>query len=135
MSGFRLDPRLAADTSAITDLALCRVLLVEDRRFPWLILVPRREEAREIVDLGEADAAMLMGEIRRVCQALLDLVAPDKLNVAALGNVVPQLHVHIVARDRRDLAWPKPVWGFGAPDPYEPAARQAFAGDLRRALA
>jgi len=120
---FPLDPRLAADTVAVGDLALCSVLLMDDARFPWLILVPRRERASEITDLSPEDAAMLMGEMRLATQVMLALAKPDKVNVAALGNVVAQLHVHVIGRFRSDPAWPGPVWGHGTRTPYPPHAR------------
>ena len=120
---FPLDPRLAADTVAVGDLALCSVLLMDDARFPWLILVPRRERAGEITDLSPEDAAMLMGEMRLATQVMLALAKPDKVNVAALGNVVAQLHVHVIGRFRSDPAWPGPVWGHGTRTPYPPHAR------------
>lgn len=122
-SGFALDPRLSADTVHLGDLALSRVLLMDDARFPWLILVPRREGVSEITDLGEADAASLWQEIRLAAGVMGDLAKPDKINVAALGNVVAQLHVHVVGRFRSDPAWPGPVWGFGARTPYPLHAR------------
>ena len=120
---FALDPRLAADTVPVGDLALSHVLLMDDARFPWLILVPRRAGASEITDLGETDAADLWGEIRIATGVMQALSRPDKVNVAALGNVVAQLHVHVVGRFRSDPAWPGPVWGHGERRPYPPHAR------------
>lgn len=115
---FSLDPRLAADTIPVGDLPLCSVLLLDDSRFPWLILVPRREGASEVTDLSSEDAAALMGEIRVATRVMLELAGPDKVNLGALGNVVSQLHVHVVGRFRSDPAWPGSVWGFGARSPY-----------------
>ena len=132
---FELDPRLAADTHAVADLPLCRLLLMRDARFPWTILVPRRAGLREVTDLDEPEAALLIGEIRRVARALGEAVRPDKLNVAALGNQVTQLHVHVVARFTADAAWPRPVWGVGEAQPYPPGAAEALAGRLRGMLA
>ncbi|SFL07308.1 HIT domain-containing protein [Methylorubrum salsuginis] len=120
---FSLDPRLLADTHHVGDLALCSVLLMDDARFPWLILVPRRTAASELTDLDEADAAALTGEIRLTVKVIQALAQPDKVNVAALGNVVAQLHVHVIARFRSDPAWPNPVWGHGERKPYPPHAR------------
>ncbi|MER2264203.1 HIT domain-containing protein [Methylobacterium oxalidis] len=120
---FALDPRLSADTVPVGDLALSSVLLMDDARFPWLILVPRRTGASEITDLGEADAALLWEEIRLAAGVMQALSRPDKVNVAALGNVVAQLHVHVVGRFRSDPAWPGPVWGHGARQPYPAHAR------------
>jgi diadenosine tetraphosphate (Ap4A) HIT family hydrolase len=115
---FTLDPRLEADTLHVGDLPLCSVLLMDDARFPWLILVPRRSGVSEITDLDAADAEALMGELRLATRVMLELSKPDKVNVAALGNVVAQLHVHVVGRFRSDPAWPGPVWGHGTRSPY-----------------
>lgn len=112
-----LHPTLARDTVEVARLRLCRVLLMKDRRFPWLILVPERE-AREIHELSQTDRAALIEEVARAGEALTRIFRPDKLNVGALGNVVPQLHVHVVARFANDPAWPGPVWGSGAAIPY-----------------
>ena len=120
---FALDPRLAADTVPVGDLALSRVLLMDDARFPWLILVPRRATLSEVTDLDGADAGALWEEIRLAAGVMRDLSKPDKVNVAALGNVVAQLHVHVVGRFLSDPAWPGPVWGFGARTPYPLHAR------------
>ncbi|HWN42957.1 MAG TPA: HIT family protein [Thermoanaerobaculia bacterium] len=115
---FALHPTLARDTVEVARLPLCRVLLTKDRRFPWLILVPEREAVREIHELSAADRAELIEEIARAGEVLKRLFRPDKLNVGALGNVVPQLHVHVVARFTTDPAWPGPVWGSGPAVPY-----------------
>lgn len=131
---FLLDPRLAADTHAIGELNLSRLVLFDDARFPWLILVPRIAGARELIDLDEGDRHMLVDEIDAVSRALFDLVNPDKLNVAALGNVVPQLHVHVIARFTGDAAWPQPVWGRGERVRYDESARLARIADVRAAL-
>ncbi|MEA1831667.1 HIT domain-containing protein [Methylobacterium durans] len=120
---FTLDPRLAADTVPVGDLALSSVLLMDDARFPWLILVPRRGGASEITDLGADDSSLLWEEIRLATGVMQALSRPDKVNVAALGNVVAQLHVHVVGRFRSDPAWPGPVWGQGERKPYPPHAR------------
>lgn len=123
---FSLDPRLATDTLAVGDLALSSVLLLDDARFPWFVLVPRRAAASELTDLSEADAAALMGELRLAARVMLELAKPDKLNIGALGNVVPQLHLHVVGRFRSDPAWPGPVWGFGERRPYPDHAAAAL---------
>ena len=120
---FTLDPRLVADTVPVGDLALCSVLLMDDARFPWLILVPRRAGASELTDLSAEDARDLMDEIRIATGVMLALAKPDKVNVAALGNVVPQLHVHVIGRFLSDPAWPSPVWGVGTGQPYPHHAR------------
>ncbi|MEN3211467.1 HIT domain-containing protein [Methylorubrum populi] len=129
---FSLDPRLAADTHPVGDLALCSVLLMDDARFPWLILVPRRPGLSELTDLTPEEASLAFEEIRIAVRVMQALAQPDKVNVAALGNVVAQLHVHVVARFHSDPAWPGPVWGVGERKPYPPHARAAL---LERAAA
>jgi diadenosine tetraphosphate (Ap4A) HIT family hydrolase len=119
---FALDPRLSADTIPVGDLALSSVLLLDDARFPWLVLVPRRAGVSELTDLTDADAAALAHETRLAVGVMQALARPDKVNVGALGNVVAQLHVHVVGRFRSDPAWPGPVWGHGTRTPYPPHA-------------
>ena len=121
-----LDQRLAADTIPIGDLSLSSVLLMDDARFPWFILVPRRPGASELTDLSDEEAAQLMSEIRIAMRVMLELAKPDKVNVGALGNVVAQLHVHVVGRFRSDPAWPGPVWGHGSRTPYPAHAASAL---------
>jgi diadenosine tetraphosphate (Ap4A) HIT family hydrolase len=121
-SAFVLDPRLDADTLVVGDLGLCSVRLMNDARFPWLILVPRRPDLSEFTDLAPEDATRLMDEIRIATGVMLELAKPDKVNVGALGNIVAQLHIHVVGRFRSDPAWPGPVWGSGAAMPYPPHA-------------
>ena len=116
-----LHPQLAATRSTIGDLPLSRVLVINDANYPWLLLVPRRPGVSEIIDLDEVEQAQLMTEIARVARALKDVTACDKLNIAALGNVVPQLHVHVIARRTSDAAWPRPVWGAVAPLAHDTA--------------
>ncbi|MFU8832150.1 MAG: HIT domain-containing protein, partial [Wenzhouxiangella sp.] len=113
MPDFELDERLANDSLPLLDLELCSLRLMNDDRFPWLLLVPRRAGCVEVLDLDENDQDLLWGEIRQVAAALRAVVQPDKLNIAALGNVVAQLHVHVIGRFRDDDAWPAPVWGVG----------------------
>ena len=125
-SGFYLAPQLAADAIPVGDLAMSSVLLMDDARFPWFILVPRRAGASELTDLSDEDAAILMSEIRIATRVMLDLAKADKVNVAALGNMVPQLHVHVVGRFRSDPAWPGPVWGHGSRTPYPAHAATAL---------
>ena len=132
---FALDPRLAADTHAVLELACSRVLLMDDLRFPWLILVPRIAGVRELTELARDDQHALLDEINRAAHVLHAIANPDKLNVAALGNVVPQLHVHVIARFVGDAAWPRPVWGVGERVPYTDAERERLLGMLRAALA
>ncbi|QLH40278.1 MAG: HIT domain-containing protein [Defluviicoccus sp.] len=108
---FELHPTLAADTRVVGGLSLSLLLMMDDATWPWVILVPQRASIREIHELSVADRAILIDEVAKVSEAMAMLFAPDKLNVAALGNVVSQLHVHVVARFRDDPAWPAPVWG------------------------
>jgi diadenosine tetraphosphate (Ap4A) HIT family hydrolase len=129
-----LHPQLQQDTEAIGDLPLSRLLVSNDANYPWLLLVPRRPGAREIIDLDEKDQSQLMIEITHTSRALKNVTACHKLNVAAIGNVVPQLHVHIVARRRDDPAWPKPVWGTVPARTHDPAERERFIAALRREL-
>jgi diadenosine tetraphosphate (Ap4A) HIT family hydrolase len=130
---FELDPRLAGDTVFVADWQLCRVLLMDDARFPWLVLVPRRAGLAEIDDLDEAGRTRLMHEIRHAMKTLRAIVECDKLNVGALGNIVRQLHVHVVARRANDAAWPGPVWGHGTAQRYQAETRDALVARLRTA--
>ena len=132
---FDLDPRLAADTEDVCRLALCRVLLSRDANYPWLILVPERPGIREIRELEPADRASLMDEIVRATDVLERLYSPHKLNVAALGNSVAQLHVHAIARFTEDAAWPKPIWGAAPPTVYPPETLERRLAELRDAFA
>jgi diadenosine tetraphosphate (Ap4A) HIT family hydrolase len=133
VTAFALDARLAADTVAVASLPLCELRLLDDRRFPWAVLIPRRPGAVEIVDLDAADRAALIEEIARVSAAMREAFACDKLNVGALGNVVAQLHVHVVARRRTDAAWPGPVWGTGR-ESYDDSGRLHAVATLRARL-
>jgi diadenosine tetraphosphate (Ap4A) HIT family hydrolase len=133
-AAFTLDPQLEADTHEIGRLDLCRVLLMDDARFPWLILVPERPGLAELIDLEQPDRARLMEEIALASAVLAAELMPDKLNVGALGNVVRQLHVHVVARFASDAAWPKPVWGSGAAVRYQPHQLGILADRLARAM-
>ena len=130
-----LHPRLAEDTIGIGDLPLARALLMNDANYPWLVLVPRRPGAVEIIDLDEEQQVQLMSEIALLARVLKDVIGCHKLNIAAIGNVVPQLHVHVVARRTDDAAWPKPVWGAVPAKPYAAGDLDAFVAALRRALA
>lgn len=134
MHKFLLDSRLEADTVFVADWPLSRLLLMDDTRYPWLILVPRRAELSEIHDLGHAERMVLIDEIARAAKGLKALTGAAKINVGALGNVVPQLHVHIVARNPGDAAWPGPVWGQGQAVAYAPSAREALIARLREHL-
>ena len=131
---FALDPRLAADTIAIGDLKLSRLLLMDDARYLWLILVPRHENLSELIHLGETDRTILMEEIAAVSQALIGFAGVEKINVGALGNIVRQLHIHVVARSMGDAAWPGPVWGAGAMQRYEGQKGRELARDFKAAL-
>lgn len=131
MNDWSLHRQLEQDTISIGDLPLSRVLVINDANYPWLLLVPRRAGAAEIIDLNEVEQGQLMTEINRVARALQDVVKPDKLNIAALGNVVPQLHIHIVARRTTDAAWPRPVWGVVPPIAHDPQEIEQFITALR----
>jgi len=134
MNGFALHPQLDADTHRIGDLDFTRVVLMDDARFPWLILVPRVPDLRELTDLPIDDQRRLLDEINRVAHVLHAIAKLDKLNIAMLGNVVPQLHVHVIARFTTDEAWPKPVWGVGARVAYDADALAERIDTLRAAL-
>jgi diadenosine tetraphosphate (Ap4A) HIT family hydrolase len=131
---FALDPRLAAETIVVADWALCRVLLRDDVRFPWLVLVPRRAGLVEMHELQHAERMVLIEEIARASRGLKHIAGAAKINVGALGNLVAQLHVHVVARTPDDAAWPGPVWGHGHPEPYDGPARDALLTKLRSEL-
>jgi diadenosine tetraphosphate (Ap4A) HIT family hydrolase len=133
-AAFALDPRLAADTHRVGDLPLSRVLLFDDARFPWLVLVPREPGLRDLIDLAHDDQHLLLDEINRCAHVLHALDKPDKLNIAALGNVVAQLHVHVIARYMSDAAWPRPVWNVGERVPFEADVVRRRLGSLRAAL-
>lgn len=134
MSEFELHETLAADTLEAVRWPLCCVLLMNDSRYPWLILVPARGGLSEIHDLGAADQAVLMTEIARASRALVRAYSPDKINVGALGNLVPQLHIHVVARFHGDDAWPGPIWGAHPPRPYETTVLDSTLNLVRDAL-
>lgn len=108
---FKLAPELARDSYHLTDWPLCEVRVMNDRQFPWFLLVPKIADAREVIDLTEEQQLQLLRESRFLCHWLKAEYQPDKLNIAALGNQVPQLHVHHIARFQTDVAWPAPVWG------------------------
>lgn len=131
---FALDPRLAADTAHVADLPLSRLLLMDDARFPWLILVPRRAGLAEWSDLDRDAQHALLDEVQHAAAALRAEVSCDKLNIGALGNIVRQLHVHVVARRVGDAAWPGPVWGSGSAECYAAEPREALLARLRARL-
>lgn len=134
MADWALNRQLEKDTINIGDLPLSRVLVIKDANYPWLLLVPRRADAVEITDLDEVAQAQLMTEINRVGRALNEVAKPDKLNIAALGNVVSQLHIHIIARRKTDAAWPRPVWGVVPPLAHDPQEVETFIGAIRRKI-
>ena len=129
-----LHSQLKKDTIDIGDLPLSKVLVIKDANYPWLLLVPRRPEKVEIIDLDEVEQAQLMAEVSRAARALKDITKCDKLNIAALGNMVPQLHVHVIARRTGDAAWPRPVWGVVPPLAHDAAEVQHFISALRRKI-
>jgi diadenosine tetraphosphate (Ap4A) HIT family hydrolase len=133
-SNFALHPRLAADTVEITRLALCQVRLMNDATYPWVILIPERDGAREIHELSDDEQCQLMRESSLVARCMVELFSPDKLNIAALGNLVPQLHIHHIARFQDDPAWPQPVWGRCPPRPYVTEQLDARLAALRDGL-
>lgn len=132
---FELHPRLVADTQPLGDLPLCRVLLAKDSQYPWLILVPRVANLREIHHLAPEQQQQLMQESCAVATLLEQALNPDKINVAALGNLVPQLHLHHVARFSTDPAWPGPIWGARPAVPYSAQDLQREADNWRDRLA
>lgn len=133
-NGWLLHQQLCDDSVAVGDLPLSRLLAMNDADFPWLVLVPRRAGVSEIIDLGP-EQAMLMDEIALVCRALKDETQCDKLNVAAIGNIVPQLHIHVVARRKDDPLWPQPIWGAAARRPAAAVDLTRFVGSIRRRMA
>jgi diadenosine tetraphosphate (Ap4A) HIT family hydrolase len=133
MTTFVLDTKLERDTIEITALPLCQARLMNDRRFPWVILVPAKPGLSEIIDLDAADRARLIEEIALVSTVMRDLFRPTKLNVGALGNVVAQLHLHVIARFASDDVWPGPVWGT-TPERYRPDEVERKLAPLRYRL-
>ncbi len=129
-----LHPQLVRDTIELGDLALSRVLVIKDANYPWLLMVPRRPGIVEIIDLDEIEQAQLMVEITRVSRVLKAVTQCDKLNVAALGNAVPQLHVHVIARRKTDKAWPKPVWGVVPPLDHDSSEIDRFMDAMKKKL-
>ena len=132
---FELHPRLQADTQILGDLPLCRVLLAKDSQYPWLILVPRVADLREIHHLAPAQQQQLMQESCAVATLMEQALSPDKINIGALGNLVPQLHLHHVARFSTDAAWPGPIWGAHHAIPYQAQDLRQQADNWRARLA
>jgi diadenosine tetraphosphate (Ap4A) HIT family hydrolase len=131
---FNLDVRLQQDTIALGDFPLCRLLLMNDAQYPWLILVPRRAQITEFFQLDAADQQLLWDETTLVAKAMNEVFAADKMNIGALGNVVAQLHMHVIARHREDAAWPAPVWGRHPAKPYGAGQVDAIRERLRSVL-
>lgn len=131
---FVLDSRLEQDTLLLGDFPLCRLLLMNDSSYPWFILVPRREEVSELFQLDGADQQSLWRETTALAETLKDTFGADKMNIATLGNVVSQLHMHVIARRRDDAAWPAPVWGWQPAQPYTDAQVEVVRQKLRLVL-
>jgi diadenosine tetraphosphate (Ap4A) HIT family hydrolase len=131
---FELHPQLIQDSFTIGDFPLCRLLLINDKSYPWFILVPRRSQIREIFELEDGDQRQLLKESSHLSQVLVKIFQADKLNVAALGNMVPQLHIHHIVRYRDDQAWPQPVWGFFPAQAYTERALQEICGNVAALL-
>lgn len=131
---FALHAQLAADTIAVGEMPLCRLLLMNDAQYPWCILVPRIAGAKELHRLDDADQLQVLRESVALSRAMEAVFQPHKMNLAALGNMVPQLHLHHIARYRGDPAWPAPVWGRHPAVPYQEAARDERLARLYDAL-
>ncbi len=131
---FELHRQLAADTIVVGDLELCRVLLMNDANYPWLILVPRQAKTCEVYELSEHHQALLWQEVTAIGQAMMQALGGHKLNIGALGNMVPQLHVHVIVRQPDDAAWPGPVWGKVPAVPYDAPGLETRLEQLRDLL-
>lgn len=134
MSDFQPDERLARDSDLLTKIGLCELRLMKDKRWPWLVLVPQRADVSEIFELTPLDQTMLTFETVLVAEALKKVTGAAKINTGALGNIVRQLHVHVVARSEGDANWPGPVWGHGTAEPRTAEETKAFAAELLDAL-
>jgi len=134
LSEFELDGRIARDSDLIATLDLCQLRIQNDSRWPWLVMVPQRADMTEIFELSEADQALLSAEVNHVAATLKDITGATKINVGALGNIVRQLHVHVIARFEGDANWPGPIWGYGSAEPYDSDKRQAFVNTLMEKL-
>jgi len=130
LSAFEIDERLGRDGMLVTTLGLCQLRVHNDRRWPWLVLIPQRGGISEVFDLTPLDQAMLTFETNMVALALKKATGATKINVGALGNIVRQLHVHVIARSEGDANWPGPVWGFGSAEPWDESGRKAFAARI-----
>jgi len=134
LTEFTLHRQLEADTAFITDLPLSRALLINDSHYPWIVLVPRRANATEIYKLNHSDQTQLLSESAQICRVMEALFSPDKMNIAAIGNMVPQLHLHHVARFTSDIAWPAPVWGFAPSAAYDAKILESTVKRIREGL-
>jgi len=134
MADWTLHPQLDRDTVNLGDLPLSRVVVMNDANYPWLILVPRKGDITEVIDLDESEQTQLMSEVTKAARALQQITTCHKLNIAALGNAVPQLHVHVIARFRNDPAWPNPVWGVAPAKPYAREALHNLVTPLRQKI-
>ncbi|KQS65649.1 diadenosine tetraphosphate hydrolase [Rhizobium sp. Leaf371] len=134
MTPFELDPRLARDSDLVARLDLCQLRLSRDARWPWLILIPERNAVSETFELSSAEQATLSRETNRVAEALKRVTGATKINIGALGNIVRQLHVHVVARTEGDANWPGPIWGFATAEAWDTAKRDDFLNRLTESL-
>jgi diadenosine tetraphosphate (Ap4A) HIT family hydrolase len=134
MTDFQLHPRLEQDCFVVGDLALCQLLLMNDSQYPWFILVPRRAELTEIYQLSLDERPLLLAESCLLAENLQTIYQADKLNIATIGNLVPQLHMHHVVRYRNDIAWPAPVWGKAPALPYAQHLADMHIKRIREAL-
>lgn len=134
MPDFSLHPQLEQDCFFIGDLDLCRLLLMNDRNYPWCILVPRRSNKRDLFELNETDQGQFMFESSLVSRTMMNLFQGEKMNVAALGNMVSQLHVHHIVRFKKDACWPRPVWGEVTPIAYVDEEAESRVADIRKLL-
>ena len=131
---FQLHPQLAKDCLVIKDLELCRLLLMNDKNYPWCILVPMREGKKDLYELTDAEQKQFIAESSRLSSVMMSLFKGKKMNVAALGNMVPQLHIHHIVRNEGDPCWPKPVWGQVPAVPYKAEEAQSLIAKLGAAL-
>jgi diadenosine tetraphosphate (Ap4A) HIT family hydrolase len=131
---FELDERFVRDSEFVISLGLCQLRLQNDRRWPWLVMIPQRSGISEVFELSPLDQTMLTFEMNLVAKTLKEVTGAQKINVGALGNIVRQLHVHVIARDEGDPNWPGPVWGYGSSEPYADDIRKAFVAKLTEAF-
>ena len=134
MTEFAPDERLVRDSEFLARIGLCELRVMNDSRWPWLVLVPQRPDVSELFDLSPLDQSMLSVETNMVAAALKQVTSATKINVAAIGNIVRQLHVHVIARREGDANWPGPVWGFGKAEPWNSDLKLQFTKNLLEAL-